>query len=51
MKLLGDANWWLPGWLDRPLPTIDTKREADLPESDVAAERIARRDEVETLVS
>ncbi|MEZ5225225.1 MAG: MMPL family transporter [Acidimicrobiales bacterium] len=23
MKLLGDANWWLPAWLDRLLPTID----------------------------
>jgi putative drug exporter of the RND superfamily len=23
MKLLGDANWWLPSWLDRLLPTID----------------------------
>jgi len=23
MKLLGDANWWLPGWLDRLLPKID----------------------------
>ena len=23
MKLLGDANWWLPGWLDRLLPTWD----------------------------
>jgi RND superfamily putative drug exporter len=22
MKLLRDANWWLPGWLDRLLPTI-----------------------------
>ena len=22
MKLLGDANWWLPKWLDRLLPTI-----------------------------
>ncbi len=21
MKLLGDANWWIPGWLDRLLPT------------------------------
>jgi RND superfamily putative drug exporter len=20
MKLLGDRNWWLPGWLDRLLP-------------------------------
>jgi putative drug exporter of the RND superfamily len=23
MKLLGDANWWLPAWLDRLLPTWD----------------------------
>jgi len=23
MKLFGDANWWLPGWLDRLLPTIE----------------------------
>ncbi len=23
MKLLGDANWWLPTWLDRLLPTWD----------------------------
>jgi putative drug exporter of the RND superfamily len=22
MQLLGDRNWWLPGWLDRRLPTI-----------------------------
>lgn len=22
MELLGDRNWWLPGWLDRILPTI-----------------------------
>ena len=22
MELLGDANWWLPGWLDRLLPSI-----------------------------
>ena len=26
MKLLGDANWWIPGWLDRLLPTIDLTR-------------------------
>lgn len=25
MKLLRDANWWLPGWLDRLLPTIETE--------------------------
>ena len=23
MELLGDANWWLPGWLDRILPDIN----------------------------
>ncbi|MEE1785600.1 MMPL family transporter [Streptomyces sp. SP17BM10] len=23
MVLLGDANWWLPGWLDRLLPHVD----------------------------
>ena len=22
MELLGKGNWWLPGWLDRLLPTI-----------------------------
>jgi putative drug exporter of the RND superfamily len=21
--LLGDANWWLPGWLDRILPKMN----------------------------
>ncbi len=23
MTLLGDANWWLPAWLDRLLPKWD----------------------------
>ena len=31
MKLMGDANWWLPGWLDRILPTIDIEGETGLP--------------------
>jgi len=22
MRLLGDWNWWLPGWLDRRLPQV-----------------------------
>ena len=22
MKLMGDANWWIPGWLDRALRII-----------------------------
>ncbi len=25
MELLGDANWWLPGWLDRILPHIQVE--------------------------
>ena len=35
MKLMGDANWWLPGWLDRLLPTIDIEGEAGLPEPEL----------------
>jgi putative drug exporter of the RND superfamily len=35
MKLMGDANWWLPGWLDRLLPTIDIEGEARLPEPEM----------------
>jgi RND superfamily putative drug exporter len=23
MKLLGDSNWWIPGWLDRLMPKLD----------------------------
>ena len=29
MKLLGDANWWLPAWLDRLLPKGDLDGAAD----------------------
>lgn len=29
MKLLGDANWWLPAWLDRLLPKLDLDAAAD----------------------
>jgi RND superfamily putative drug exporter len=31
MLLLGDANWWLPRWLDRVLPRI-TLESAPIPE-------------------
>ncbi len=31
MKLMGDANWWLPHWLDRRLPTVDIDGGAGLP--------------------
>jgi RND superfamily putative drug exporter len=32
MKLLGDWNWWLPGWLDRLLPNLDVEGGTALPE-------------------
>jgi len=32
MRLLGDRNWWLPGWLDRILPNLDLEGEGGLPE-------------------
>jgi RND superfamily putative drug exporter len=30
MELLGDANWWLPRWLDRILPNVHIEGEPDL---------------------
>jgi RND superfamily putative drug exporter len=32
MTLMSDANWWIPGWLDRLLPTIDAEGDRGLPE-------------------
>ena len=32
MKLMGDANWWLPKWLDRILPNLDIEGESGLPD-------------------
>jgi len=37
MRLMGDANWWIPGWLDRLLPAIDIAGEAGLPEPEMEA--------------
>ncbi len=28
MELLGDRNWWIPGWLDRILPNLDVEGHA-----------------------
>jgi RND superfamily putative drug exporter len=30
MALLGTANWWLPGWLDRVLPHLSVERDTRL---------------------
>lgn len=35
MKLMGNANWWLPGWLDRLLPRIDIEGESGLPQPEM----------------
>ncbi len=29
MQLMGRANWWIPGWLDRALPRFDVAPEAE----------------------
>jgi RND superfamily putative drug exporter len=50
MKLMGDANWWLPGWLDRLLPAIDVEGTKGLPEPEMEAVTTARRDVAEAPV-
>jgi RND superfamily putative drug exporter len=49
MALLGNANWWLPGWLDRLLPhldleggtgTVEVDEEPSEPEGDDDRERV-----------
>jgi RND superfamily putative drug exporter len=47
MKLLGDANWWIPGWLDRVLPAIDIEGEAGLPEPEMEADLVPEPGEAE----
>ena len=46
MSLMGRANWWLPGWLDRILPHLDleggrkaTDVEVDVDEPETDPER------------
>ena len=33
MQLLGDRNWWLPGWLDRVIPEGGLEGRAPAPAS------------------
>ena len=37
MHLFGDANWWLPGWLDRRLPHLAIEPPEPVPASPVPA--------------
>jgi RND superfamily putative drug exporter len=39
MELLGDRNWWLPGWLDRLLPAVQVDAAEDL---DADLDQLAR---------
>jgi RND superfamily putative drug exporter len=32
MALMGRANWWLPGWLDRLLPHLSLENDAVVPQ-------------------
>jgi RND superfamily putative drug exporter len=50
MKLLGNANWWIPRWLDRLLPTIDIPGEAGLTEPDMTSDLTREPDKAGTLV-
>ena len=38
MELLGDANWWLPRWLDRLLPRLDAEGRPEPEPAGVAAD-------------
>jgi len=41
MTLMGNANWWIPGWLDRLLPPIDIEGEAGLPAPDTEVDVVS----------
>jgi putative drug exporter of the RND superfamily len=36
MELLGDRNWWLPGWLKKALPNITVEVAHDAPAPSMA---------------
>jgi RND superfamily putative drug exporter len=39
MRLMGDANWWFPRWLDRIVPRLDVEGGAGLPEPERRSDR------------
>jgi RND superfamily putative drug exporter len=42
MELLGDANWWLPKWLDRILPVVHVEAGEDVVDITSSTERSGR---------
>jgi putative drug exporter of the RND superfamily len=50
MRLLGNANWWLPRWLDRALPNLDIEGEHLLPEPQYEIAHQPTTDDTEQLV-
>jgi len=50
MRLLGDWNWWLPGWLDRRLPRFDLEGEAALAGLDADADADSDEDRREPVL-
>jgi RND superfamily putative drug exporter len=49
MKLMGDANWWIPRWLDRVLPMVHIEGEAGLPEPEMVSAAEAPQSEPELI--
>ncbi len=41
MSLLGERNWWLPGWLDRILPRVQVEAPDPIPTPETAATPVA----------
>jgi putative drug exporter of the RND superfamily len=41
MQLLGNANWWIPAWLDRTLPRLDVAVPATSPPHPTSGRRAA----------
>jgi putative drug exporter of the RND superfamily len=41
MQLLGQANWWLPRWLDRVIPRLDVETAPTNPASPTPADNLA----------
>jgi RND superfamily putative drug exporter len=47
MRLLGDANWWIPKWLDRMLPNLDVEGEARLPAEELEQPQVTSGDDAQ----